>query len=123
MALAAGMLRRVGVPFDGDDLRKHVLLGHPRIHPALVPADFLDWADAWMKKLRAENRRTRLFDPGSLRCATGYFWALACKASSRRLGWPRTAGKLLTSSLTADLAMAKHSRAWAWGAIRAIASS
>ena len=123
MALAVGMLRRVGVSFDEDDLRRHVLLGHPRIHPALVPADFLDWADAWMKKLRAENQRTRLFDPGSLRFVTGYFWALACKASSQRLGWSRTACKLLTSSLTADLVIAKHSRAWAWGAIRAITSS
>ena len=123
MALAAGMLRRIGASFDEDDLKRHALLGHSRIHPALVPADFLDWADAWMKTLRAENWRTRLFDPGSLHCATGYFWALACKASSRRLGWSRTAGKLLTSSLTADLVMAKHSRAWVWGAMRAITSA
>ena len=123
MALAAGLLRRVGVPFGEDDLGRHVLLGCPRIDPALVPADFLDWADAWMGKLRAENLRSRAFDPGSLRCATAYFWALACKASSRRLGWARTARMLLTSPLTADLVAAERSRAWAWGAARAIAGS
>lgn len=85
-ALAKPMLERIGIPTSEFDLDRHVLLGKASFENVDVQPNFLDWALAWLNRLNAENNRTQVYDPASLRLASAYFWVLACRAMAPRIG-------------------------------------
>jgi glycosyltransferase involved in cell wall biosynthesis len=86
MALIAPVLDRLGVDAGAEDLRRHVLLGKASLQGSDVPPDFLPWARNWLSRLNQSNMRARLIDPPSLAFASDYFWLLACRAVSPRIG-------------------------------------
>lgn len=86
LALAQPMLDRMGVKACEEDLRRHVLLGRSNIETTEVDSDFLPWARAWLSRLQKANEQTLMLDDASLRLAIDYFWLMACRAMTARIG-------------------------------------
>lgn len=99
-ALLAGPLERIGLAPSRDDLRRHVALASGRSRHG---AEFLDWAEQWLLRLREANARTGRVDGEALRLATGFFWLRACLGASRELGAAATLRVLARSRLGWDL--------------------
>jgi len=102
-------LRKLGMTFSDEDLRRHVLLGNPK---GFVPdAEFLEWAQHWLHKMRVANRRTRYVHPDGLRLTSAYFWGLACSAATPAIGRAKAIRTFARSSLAAGL-LSGHGRRW-----------
>lgn len=62
--ISARYLDLLGVSYDADDLRRHVLLGGS--FGNLVEDRILAWAEGWFQSLKHANERSRLFAPEAL---------------------------------------------------------
>lgn len=79
--LAGDQLRALGVEFSEDDLGRHFELSRPRLTSPDRP--FLDWAESWFVRLRAANRRSRVYpEPAFERALGEYWWKLCRKAGA-----------------------------------------
>lgn len=79
-AITARLLDRLGLRFEPADLRRHVLLG--KANGQLQTDALLDWAEGWMERVEAANRRRPLFAASALRSC---FERLLMKAAVRRV--------------------------------------
>lgn len=104
-------LRELGIDFTETDLQRHLLLGKAKLAGAQVGADFLDWAEDWLRSLLSANAATRVVDEEGLRLAITFFWIRACLAAIRSLGPRRPARALLRSPLSWDF-LTRESRRW-----------
>jgi len=101
--LAPPLLERLGVRFGPDDVARHVQLGNRKQASAPADADFLRWAEAWLRGLRAANARTGPYDAQGLAVAAGWFWALACADAGSTIGRARALARFAGSELARGL--------------------
>jgi glycosyltransferase involved in cell wall biosynthesis len=85
-ALVAPMLSALKIDASKSDVEQHVLLGVANLKGAHVEADFLDWARQWLDRVREANDNTGVFDKDALQMASDYFWVLACRAMTPKIG-------------------------------------
>ena len=88
----AAQLEALGVDFGDDDLERHFLLR--RMHKTGFAPDraYLDWAEAWLDRLRAANASNRLYPEPAFSHELGVFWAKTCRHAAATIGlgaWAR----------------------------------
>ncbi len=78
LEIMRGQLEDLGVAFDQDDLERHYLL--PRTGEAEQPlgSDYLLWAEDWLRRLQAANRRSGFFADLALTRALAIVWLQVC---------------------------------------------
>jgi glycosyltransferase involved in cell wall biosynthesis len=88
MLAARGMLTTFGMPFDDEDLARHVRLRNvARLEP---DAEFLDWLEDWLARILEHNGRKHIYPEPHLTFAATERWllvamrALACRSVSPR---------------------------------------
>lgn len=97
MAIQGRLLEDLGVPWDAADLQRHYLLTRARKDPHAGP-EYLDWAESWLQRLAAANRRSRCHEPAVFEGVLAQVWAVACWRTRQALGW-RWALRLARSPL------------------------
>lgn len=108
-AIFTDALDRLGLTFSEADVDRHIMLGHPKGH--LVDRAALDWSEAWLRRMREANARTRHVEPDGLRLATSYFWVLACLSAMLQVGRMGSATRMARSPLAPGL-LGSEGRAW-----------
>ena len=112
--ISAPMLDAVGLSYNEDDLRRHVLLGGSFDYRPC--SEYLVWVRNWLPRLIVANQASKIFDCGSLRLCASFLWIRACgRASDRATG----TSKLLSSRLTPGI-LSSQGRAWLSQALPAI---
>ena len=91
-AICAAQIEALGVAFDDTDLERHVLLR--RMHEVGFTPDraYLDWAEAWLNRLRAANASAGLYPEPAFSHELGVFWAKTCRHAAATIGlgaWAR----------------------------------
>ena len=109
--LYAEPLAQIGMTYDAEDLHRHTLLGKTKLTGVELPADFLGWADGWLRELRDRNAQSRYVPQDGMTLATGWFWLLACRVAAPTIGRAAAVRAYLRSPLAASLAAAP-SRRW-----------
>jgi glycosyltransferase involved in cell wall biosynthesis len=104
--ISARQLDWIGVVYDSEDLRRHVLLGGSFRHRP--DAADLEWVQNWLDRLIAANRLSGAFDNGALRLCASFMWLRACARASSRTA---AAAALATTPLTASI-LSGHGRTW-----------
>ncbi|GAB3474304.1 glycosyltransferase family 2 protein [Azotobacter salinestris] len=95
-------LGELGIEPSEDDLDRHYALARPRRLGAALDEDYLDWADRWLARLEAANRRTRRHAPEALLRVMTERWVQLCWQARRPLG-PNACLRLLRSPLARRL--------------------
>jgi glycosyltransferase involved in cell wall biosynthesis len=86
LGIHAGQLDALGVPFDDSDLERHFLLLHARSGDATVPADYVDWAEAWLRSLMEANARRRRYPEPVFTRVLAEVWLATCWQSASSHG-------------------------------------
>lgn len=102
--LIAPQLRRMGMAFTPEELRRHVALGKSETEEIGEDTGSLDWIEGWLLRLRAANDQSGVLDRKGLALASGFFWAINCKAAIPSIGAARAVKAFATSPLSAGLA-------------------
>lgn len=103
MAVQQRLLAQIGIEAEAEDLAGHFALARPRQAP-LPPAAFLDWAEAWLWRIKQANRGAGFFPEPSLSRVLGAIWALNCWHARRALGRRRALSRLGGSALARGVA-------------------
>lgn len=74
-------LSRLGISVDDANLDRHVDLG--RMQGRALSRDMLEWSEAWLGRLIAANRRSRVYDPDGMAFALSRLWLFACRAARK----------------------------------------
>lgn len=111
MNLLAEPLRALGISFSEEDLRRHAGLAAGSWEGSRPDRGFLEWADAWMRRLRDANVRSRYVDADGLRLATSVFWLRACLGAVPRIGLGGSAKIFAASPLSTGL-VSRHALNW-----------
>jgi glycosyltransferase involved in cell wall biosynthesis len=78
MAIYAAQLQLLGVSFTDNDLKRHLLLRSMRkrgFRPDLI---YLEWAESWLLRLQAANRRAGCYPEPAFSQLLGHFWLKVC---------------------------------------------
>lgn len=96
----AWQLAELGIDHDEADLYRHYRLR--RLNKAGDRPDtvYLDWAEAWLARLKQANRHRRLYPQPEFAGLLALFWASACWHAEHR---HRGLGRLMRSSLAQAL--------------------
>jgi len=98
MAVYRQMLERIDIEASDDELLRHHALTRPGERPLAV-GDFLEWAEAWLWRVKQANRVFPVYPEPSLSRALGAIWALNCWHGRRRLGRRKMLARLGGSPL------------------------
>ena len=98
IAVYRRMLQRIDIEASEDELRRHHALARPAERPLEVE-DYLEWAEAWLWRIKQANRAFPVYPEPSLSRALGAIWALNCWHARRKLGRRRTLARLGGSPL------------------------
>ena len=102
--IAAVQLERLDLSFSDDDLLNHYRLPRLRRLEHDIDAAYLDWAEDWLTRIGAANRRHARYPQAALRRVLGQMWLKACRAAPggmrRALRGPLT-GALLGNAVPA----------------------
>ena len=98
MAIQAGRLQRAGIDADDEDLSRHHALARRDLRPD-DDATYLDWAEAWLWRIKQANRSSDAYPEPALSRVLGAMWALNCWHSRRALGRRRTLARMSASPL------------------------
>jgi len=74
-------LARLGIEVDDADLERHITLG--RLKRSAPSREMIEWMEAWLVRLVAANRRSKIYDEGGTAFALSRLWLLACRAARR----------------------------------------
>jgi len=98
MAVYRRMLQRIDIEASDDELLRHHALTRPGERP-LETSQFLEWAEAWLWRIKQANRVCPVYPEPSMSRALGAIWALNCWHARRRLGRRRMLARLGGSPL------------------------
>ena len=81
----ARQLTELGIAFTVEDLERHLRL---RGALGLIPdLEYLEWADAWLRRLKEANNRTRQYAEPWFTHVLQERWFKTCRRASGDLGW------------------------------------
>ena len=98
MAVYRRMLHRIDLEASEDELRRHHALARPVERPLEVE-EYLEWAEAWLWRIKQANRVRPVYPEPSLSRALGAIWALNCWHARRTLGRRKVLARLGSSPL------------------------
>lgn len=79
-------LLELGITPSEEDLDRHYALARPQRLGAALDWDYLDWAEQWLARIDAANRRTRRYVPEALVRVMTEHWIDLCRRARRQLG-------------------------------------
>lgn len=85
--IIGGQLSELGLSFTEADLDSHLALSRMRKTHFIPDSTYLEWADAWLRRLHAANRNTQRYSEPALTRAVGEKWAMACWRARLVMGW------------------------------------
>ncbi len=74
-------LARLGIAVDDEDLDRHITLG--RLKRSAPSREMIEWMEAWLIRLIAANRRSKIYDEAGMAFALARLWLLACRAARK----------------------------------------
>ena len=74
-------LARLGIEVDDADLDRHINLG--RLKRSAPSREMIQWMEAWLVRLVAANRRSKIYDQGGMAFAVARLWHSACRAARK----------------------------------------
>jgi glycosyltransferase involved in cell wall biosynthesis len=103
-AIVRTQLNELGVAFSEADLDLHLILPRMRKRRFTPDRAYLEWAEAWLLKLKGANRRKQCYAEQAFAQAVSDQWVRACRAAWASMGW--TAWKyFLRSPLRKDFGL------------------
>lgn len=85
LSIFANQLTRLGVDFSDTDLERHYLLRRLHKMQYTPDAEFLDWAESWLNKIKAANQQNKIYPEPEFSAVLALFWAKACWNVNGRL--------------------------------------
>jgi len=98
LAIQERMLSHLDIDHGDRDLAWHYALTRKNERPEDTAA-WLEWAEAWLWRIKQANRAVRFYPEPALSRVLGALWALNCWQSRRTLGRRKTLARLGGSSL------------------------
>jgi len=98
IAVYRRMLARIDIEANDDELGRHHALTRPAERPVGV-GEFLEWAEAWLWRIKQANRAQPVYPEPSLSRALGAIWTLNCWHARRKLGRRKMLARLGGSPL------------------------
>jgi len=92
------MLARIDIEANDEELGRHHALTRPAERP-VGAEEFLEWAEAWLWRIKQANRAQPVYPEPSLSRALGAVWALNCWHARRKLGRRKMLARLGGSPL------------------------
>lgn len=80
-------LAELGVAFKETDLVSHLSLYRMRRLGCIPDRTYLEWAEAWLLRLKAANQKTPLYDQAALTRTVNEYWLRAYRAAQASMGW------------------------------------
>ncbi|HXG18411.1 MAG TPA: glycosyltransferase family 2 protein [Methylomirabilota bacterium] len=87
LTIYAAQLRTLGMAFTDTDLERHLLLRSMRKQGFTPDLAYLEWADAWLQRLRAANQQTACYPEPAFSELLGRVWLKVCWRALRNQGW------------------------------------
>lgn len=81
------LLSELGVAFGESDLQAHLVLARMRKLGFVPDQTYVEWTEAWLRKLQEANRRTQRYAAPALARAVSEKWLQTCWAARASLGW------------------------------------
>lgn len=85
--IAAGQLAELGVTCTAADLERHTALGRMGKLGFTPDREYLEWAEAWLRKLQQANRGTAVYPEPVFSQVLGDLWLKACRRTASSAGW------------------------------------
>lgn len=104
LAIISAQLVDLGLTFTEVDLERHFLLLRMNGSRFVPDDEYLEWAGAWLLKLRAANQHALRYPPQAFAQVVGAIWLRVCRQASRQLGWTAWR-KLWQSPLRAEVCL------------------
>jgi len=98
IAIYRRMLARIEIQANDEELGRHHALTRSGERPDGVE-DYLEWAEAWLWRIKQANRARPVYPEPSLSRALGAVWALNCWRARRTLGRRKMLARLGGSPL------------------------
>ncbi len=98
IAIYRRMLARIEIEANEQELGRHHALTRPSERPVEVEA-YLEWAEAWLWRIKQANRARPIYPEPSLSRALGAVWALNCWHARRKMGRRKMLARLGGSPL------------------------
>ncbi|RKQ96844.1 glycosyl transferase family 2 [Kushneria sinocarnis] len=98
-AICQRALEELGITPTPEELAGHYDLSRPAGLGEALDADYLAWAEQWLRRIETANRRSHRHHPEALAAVTSERWANVCWSARRTLGH-RLWRELLRSPLT-----------------------
>jgi len=87
LAIYAAQLHALGIVFTDTDLERHFLLRSMRKQRFTPDLAYLEWAEAWLLRLREANQRVQSYPEPAFSSVLGQLWLKVCWHASAGLGW------------------------------------
>ena len=76
--IMAMQLADMGMAFSAADVERHYLLPRPEQSEAPLGADYLRWAEDWLRRIQAANAESRFFADAALQRGLAPVWLQLC---------------------------------------------
>ena len=86
-SIIASQLASLGLEFSPEDLERHFLLRRMKSDHFVPDRAYLEWASAWLVRLRSANRGTSVYPQRAFARVVAETWLRACRRGSEELGW------------------------------------
>jgi glycosyltransferase involved in cell wall biosynthesis len=87
LEIVSAQLSELGVEFTTTDLDRHLLLSFMKKFQFKPDRQYLLWAEAWLLKLQAANRRALCYPEHPFAVVIGEKWLKVCSRVSASMGW------------------------------------
>jgi glycosyltransferase involved in cell wall biosynthesis len=103
MAIQRRLLEVLDIQFSEQELAWHYSLTQKPTPDSAPAAEYLTWAESWLRRLEQANRRHKRYQPAVFAKTVGGVWAAACWLNRRSFGpgWP---ARMLRSRLALSIA-------------------
>ena len=98
IAVYRRMLARIDIEANDEELGRHHALTRPAEKP-VGAEEYLEWAEAWLWRIKQANRARPVYPEPSLSRALGAVWTLNCWRARRALGRRKMLARLGGSPL------------------------
>lgn len=98
IAVYRRMLARIDIEANDEELGRHHALTRPAEKP-VGAEEYLEWAEAWLWRIKQANRTCPVYPEPSLSRALGAVWTLNCWRARRTLGRRKMLARLGGSPL------------------------
>lgn len=76
--IMARQLDDIGLPYSSEDVERHYLMPRPEDAPQPLGADYLRWAEDWLRRLQEANARSGFLAEAALQRALAIAWLQLC---------------------------------------------